>query len=197
MFVLSDRMIEKVIRTVDSTANPENVLHIMILNGVSEEERKLWTSRKKIFGWTTVFFFFLHQFFRDSLLLGLLYVLLLVLWSASTSFLNDSGLVVQDERGYTLYLFNKWQTKISSVYPLNMMEIQSTEPVDRIMEKRTAHLHLYVREAYYHVIVKKSIWGVKKQKSSFLVMMPKFAQMTYRKDLDFYYFGSDKYDVSP
>lgn len=195
MMIKNDKSMEDMIRKVDPTADLEKVLYMVILNGVKDDDRVLWTRRKKILGWTAVFLFVLYQFFSEFWPLSILYILVVGLWAGSTSFLNDNALVAQDERGYTLYVLNKWQTKVAYVYPLNLSEIESSTSLERILEKRTAHLHLYVKEKYFHVIISKRTLGLKKQKRSFLEMMPEFSKETYRKDLDYIYFGEDKYDA--
>lgn len=195
MLIKNDKSMEDVIRKVDPEANLERVLYAVIVNGVKDEDRLLWTRRRKIFGWTAVFLFVLYQFFSRFWPLSILYIVILGFWAGSSSFINDNALVVQDERGFTLYVLNKWQTKVAYIYPLNLAEMESSTPLERIIKKRTAHLHLYVKEKYFHVIISQRTLGLKKQKGSFQAMMPVFIQETYRKDLDPLYFGEDKYDA--
>lgn len=192
MFILRDKSVEKAIRAVDPSAKVDNVLYLIILNGVEDEERILWTKRKKILGWMALASFILYVFFSEVRLLNVLFILSAAFWGGTTGFLNDTGLVVLDERGYTLYVLNKWQTKVKAVYPLSLEEIESCEAADRILRKRTAHLHLYVKEKYFHVIVSRRTVGLKKQKRSFHEMMSDFTEKTYRKDLDFYNFDTEE-----
>ena len=192
MFILRDKSVEKAIRAVDPCAKVEKVLYLIILNGVEDEERILWTKRKKILGWMALASFILYVLFSEIRLFNILFLLSVAFWSGTSGFLNDTGFVVLDERGYTLYVLNKWQTKITAVYPLTLDNIESCEPADRILRKRTAHLHLYVKEKYFHVIVSRRTLGLKKQKRSFHEMMSDFTEKTYRKDLDFYNFDTEE-----
>ncbi|HBW14320.1 MAG TPA: hypothetical protein DEF30_10935 [Proteiniclasticum sp.] len=192
MFILRDKSVEKAIRAVDPSAKVDNVLYLIILNGVEDDERILWTKRKKILGWMALASFILYVLFLEIRLFNILFLLSVAFWSGTSGFLNDTGFVVLDERGYTLYVLNKWQTKVTAVYPLSFEEIESCEPADRILRKRTAHLHLYVKEKYFHVIVSRRTLGLKKQKRSFHEMMSDFTEKTYRKDLDFYNFDTEE-----
>ncbi len=192
MFILRDKSVEKAIRAVDPSAQVDNVLYLIILNGVEDDERILWTKRKKILGWMALASFILYVLFSEIRLFNILFLLSVAFWSGTSGFLNDTGFVVLDERGYTLYVLNKWQTKVTAVYPLSLDNIESCEPADRILRKRTAHLHLYVKEKYFHVIVSRRTLGMKKQKRSFHEMMSDFIEKTYRKDLDFYNFDTEE-----
>lgn len=192
MFILQDTSVEKAIRAVDPSAKVDNVLYLIILNGVEDEERILWTKRKKILGWMALASFILYVLFSEIRLFNILFLLSVAFWSGTSGFLNDTGFVVLDERGYMLYVLNKWQTKVTAVYPLSLDNIESCEPADRILRKRTAHLHLYVKEKYFHVIVSRRTLGMKKQKRSFHEMMSDFIEKTYRKDLDFYNFDTEE-----
>ena len=192
MFILRDKSVEKAIRAVDPSAKVDNVLYLLILNGVEDEERILWTKRKKILGWMALASFILYVLFSEIRLFNILFLLSVAFWSGTSGFLNDTGFVVLDERGYMLYVLNKWQTKVTAVYPLSLDNIESCEPADRILRKRTAHLHLYVKEKYFHVIVSRRTLGMKKQKRSFHEMMSDFIEKTYRKDLDFYNFDTEE-----
>ena len=192
MFILRDKSVEKAIRAVDPSAKVDNVLYLIILNGVEDDERILWTKRKKILGWMALASFILYVLFSEIRLFNILFLLSVAFWSGTSGFLNDTGFVVLDERGYTLYVLNKWQTKITAVYPLTLDNIESCEPADWILRKRTAHLHLYVKEKYFHVIVSRRTLGLKKQKRSFHEMMSDFIEKTYRKDLDFYNFDTEE-----
>lgn len=192
MFILRDTSVEKAIRAVDPSAKVDNILYLIILNGVEDEERILWTKRKKILGWMALASFILYVLFSEIRLFNILFLLSVAFWSGISGFLNDTGFVVLDERGYMLYVLNKWQTKVTAVYPLSLDNIESCEPADRILRKRTAHLHLYVKEKYFHVIVSRRTLGMKKQKRSFHEMMSDFIEKTYRKDLDFYNFDTEE-----
>ena len=191
MFILRDKSVEKAIRAVDPSAMVEKVLYLIILNGVEDDERILWAKRKKILGWMALASFILYVLFSEIRLFNILFLLSVAFWSGTAGFLNDTGLVVLDERGYTLYVLNKWQTKITAVYPLTLDNIESCEPAHRILGKRTAHLHLYVKEKYFHVIVSRKTLGMKKQKRSFHEMMSDFIEKTYRKDLYSYKFDTE------
>lgn len=59
--------------------------------------------------------------------------------------------------------------------------------------KKTAHLHLYVKEKYYHIIVSRKTMGLRKQLESYKVMLPDFLEKTFRKDLDFKNFEVNQY----
>lgn len=60
---------------------------------------------------------------------------------------------------------------------------------ERVERKKKAHLHLYVKEKYYHIIV----MGLRKQLESYKVMLPDFLEKTFRKDLDFKNFEVNQY----
>ena len=196
MFILRDKAVEKAIRRVDASVNLEKVLYVIILNGVDDDKRILWTKVKKILGWIAFASFVLYVLFSEVRFMNKLFLITVSAWSGTAGIFNDSGFVVQDERGYTLYVLNKWQTKIVEVYPLSLDEIESCEPADRVLGKRTAHLHLYVKEKYFHVIVSRKTLGMRKQKRSFHEMMSDFVEKTYENDLDFYKFDTDQQDVS-
>lgn len=178
MLIMSDKSVEKSIRKVDPAVNLDKVLYVVIMNGVLNQERMKWTRRKKMLEWTVVLLLLLIVIFSESHYVKGLYIAMVGLSGATMAILNDYGYVVLDERGYRLYLLNKWQTKVISVIPLNLDEIVSATPLERAMRKRTVHLHLYVSDEYHQVMVNRSPLGLRKQKESFSQMVPDFIGKT-------------------
>lgn len=126
-------------------------------------------------------------------ILNIIYFSALLAWAVCFSFFNDKGLVVLDERGYILYVLNKWERKVIYTYPLDLSEIESSISPEVVERKKTAHLHLYVKEKYYHVIVSRKTLGLRKQLESYKVMHPDFLEKTFRKDMDFKNFEVNQY----
>lgn len=60
------------------------------------------------------------------------------------------------------------------MYPLDLSEIESSISPEGVERKKTAHLYLYVKEKYYHVIVSRKTLGLRKQLESYKVMHPDF-----------------------
>lgn len=156
--IITDKKAEKMILKADPEASLEQVLYVVIHNGVHAKDRILWTKIRKYSFWLAVSGFVLIALLPSLRIARFIAIFSSGTWCACFSIINDFGFLVKDKRGYTFYLQNKWPYSIKETIPLSLEEIECQTPVEEIFFESFPTIELTVKGQYYQVVTRKKHW---------------------------------------